>query len=152
MTAQVLQRIDAGGRLLPIPDFAKTLAEGEAVHRELRPDLTADYAGYMQRMFDDGARLTQLFDDGAVRGIAVWRTYLTTYAGRRFELDDLVTAAAARSKGYGATMLAHLEAEARALKCNSFMLVSATHRRDAHRFYFRERYAIDAFLFSKKLT
>jgi GNAT superfamily N-acetyltransferase len=152
MTSQAVYRIDAGGRDLAVGDVARTLAEGEAVHRELRADLPGDYLGYMQRMFDDGARLTQIFDDGGVRGIAVWRTYLTTYAGRRFELDDLVTAEAARSKGYGATMLAHLERQARALKCQSFMLVSAVHRRDAHRFYFRERFAIDAFLFSKRLT
>jgi hypothetical protein len=31
------------------------------------------------------------------------------------------------------------------------MLTSATWRVDAHRFYLRERFAIDAFLFSKTL-
>lgn len=48
-------------------------------------------------------------------------------------------------------MLAALEAKARALECDSVMLASATWRVDAHRFYFRERYSVGAFLFDKKL-
>ena len=49
-------------------------------------------------------------------------------------------------------MIAALEAKARSLSCDAVMLTSATWRVDAHRFYFRERYAIDAFLFSKSLN
>lgn len=91
-------------------------------------------------------------DEDEVRAVAVWRTFLTTYCGRRFEIDDLVTAEGQRSKGYGAATIAALEAKARSLSCDAVMLTSATWRVDAHRFYFRERYAIDAFLFSKSLT
>ena len=49
-------------------------------------------------------------------------------------------------------MIAHLDAEARALGCNAFMLVSAVHRSGAHHFYYRERFAIQAFLFARPLT
>ena len=48
-------------------------------------------------------------------------------------------------------MLAALEAKARALECDAVILASATWRINAHRFYFRERYSIGAFLFDKKL-
>ena len=102
-------------------------------------------------MAEEGAGITQLMDENEVRAIAIWRTFLTTYCGRRFEIDDLVTAEGHRSKGYGATLIKALEAKAHSLSCNEVMLTSATWRVDAHRFYFRERYAIEAFLFVKRL-
>ena len=153
MNSAFLERIDASGAPVPIPDAEQgaALLQGEPLHREFRPDMTGDYAGHMQRMASDGAGIVQLVDKGAVCAIAVWRTYLTTYCGRRFEIDDLVTAEGQRSKGYGATLIRALEAKARLLSCGAVMLTSATRRVDAHRFYFRERYAIASFLFSKVL-
>ncbi len=35
--------------------------------------------------------------------------------------------------------------------CETIQLDSATHRRDAHRFYFRERYAITSFHFGREV-
>jgi GNAT superfamily N-acetyltransferase len=147
-----VERIDAAGSVISPVEPRRFLAEGEALHRDFRPNLGPDYAGYMDRMAAEGAHLLQLADEGEVRAIAVWRIFLTTYCGRRFEVDDLVTSAAQRSKGYGATMLRHLEAKARALGCDALMLSSGTHRVDAHRFYFRNRLGIVAFHFSKPLT
>ncbi|MEJ0059042.1 MAG: GNAT family N-acetyltransferase [Terricaulis sp.] len=147
-----VERIDAAGRVVSPSEARRFLAEGEALHRDFRPNLGPDYAGYMDRMGAEGAEILQLADEGEVRAIAVWRTFLTTYCGRRFEVDDLVTSATQRSKGYGETMLRHLEAKARALKCDALMLSSGTQRVDAHRFYFRNRLGIVAFHFSKPLT
>lgn len=152
MDANFIDRIDAAGAAVPIPDPEAALRQGEAMHRIMRPNIPGDYIAYLALMSGEGARLTQLFDGGEVRVIAVWRTFLTTYCGRRFELDDLVTAEGQRSKGYGATLVATLEAKARALSCDVLMLGSATWRKDAHRFYLRNRYVIDAFLFAKPLT
>jgi GNAT superfamily N-acetyltransferase len=151
LPAERIERIDAHGRLTPIADPRAALLEGEAVHRELRPALQADYAGWMDVMFEEGARLIQLADADGVRGVAVWRMFHTTYAGLRMEVDDLVTAEAARSSGYGAVLLDFIEAKARALGCQSLTLNSAVHRERAHRFYFRQRFAIFAFHFSKAL-
>ena len=146
-----IDRIDANGLALPLADTESALRQGEALHRDFRPHINGEYIAFLQRMAAEGAGVTQLFDGGEVRAIAVWRHYLTTYCGRRFEVDDLVTAPEQRSKGYGATLIEALEAKARALSCNVVMLVSATHRVDAHRFYFRERFAIASFLFVKAL-
>jgi GNAT superfamily N-acetyltransferase len=106
----------------------------------------------MRRIGEDGAAVIQLMDENEVRSIAIWRSFLTTYCGRRFEIDDLVTAAGHRSKGYGATIVKALEAKARSLSCNEVMLASASWRVDAHRFYFRQRFAIKAFFFIKTVS
>jgi GNAT superfamily N-acetyltransferase len=153
MDIQFLHRLDAAGTVLPIAqaDAETALRQGEALHRDFRPHIGGDYAAYIRGMAQEGAGLMQLVDEDEVRAIAVWRHYLTTYCGRRFEIDDLVTAEGHRSKGYGATMLEALEAKARSLACNVVMLVSATWRVDAHRFYFRERYTVQSFLFTKIL-
>jgi GNAT superfamily N-acetyltransferase len=148
-----LERIDATGAPLPLtPSAAEAaLRAGESLHRDFRPKITGDYAAYLQRMAVEGARVMQLIDARDVRAIAVWRSYLTTYRGRRFEIDDLVTSENHRSKGYGATLVRALEAKAQVLSCDAVMLSSATWRVDAHRFYHRERYRIGAFLFLKEL-
>jgi GNAT superfamily N-acetyltransferase len=143
-------RIDAAGNPIPI-EVEPALREGEALHRAFRPKIVGDYIDYLARMGREGAGVMQLFDDGEVRAIAVWRTYLTTYSGRRFEIDDLVTADGHRSKGYGRTLMAALDAKARALACDAVTLTSATWRTDAHRFYFRERFTIASFFFTRPL-
>lgn len=146
-----LDRIDAAGAAVAITQTEAALRQGEPLHRVFRPDIPGDYVEYMNAMGAEGAGIIQLFDEGEVRAIAVWRTYLTTFTGRRFEVDDLTTTEGSRSKGYGATMMRALEAKAKSLKCDAITLTSATWRVDAHRFYLRERFAIRSFFFSKAL-
>ncbi|CAN5311884.1 GNAT family N-acetyltransferase [soil metagenome] len=125
----------------------------EALHRQLRPKIPIDYAGYLGRMFDEGAHLAVLCDDKKrPRAVAVWRAHLTTYSGRRFYVDDLVAEEANRGEGWGGKMLTWLQDRAGALDCDSFALESGTHRVDAHGFYFKQGLAIRNFGFMKKLT
>ena len=126
------------------------LLAGEALHRQLRPLLEADYPAQIERLFPDGARLAQVVDEGEVRAIALWRLFETTYCGWRLEIEDLVSDEAHRSKGYGAAMLRWLHDQAVALGCPTTTLISGTHRTRAHRFYFREGYAITAFHFVRE--
>ena len=126
------------------------LLAGEALHRQLRPALEADYPAQIERLIPEGARLAQVVDDGQVRAIALWRVFETTYCGRRLEIEDLVSDEAHRSKGYGAAMLRWLHDQAVALGCPTTTLISGTHRTRAHRFYFREGYAITAFHFVRE--
>jgi GNAT superfamily N-acetyltransferase len=62
-------------------------------------------------------------------------------------VDDLVTAAKWRSHGYGRLLNKYLVEKARNEDCGSIQLDSWVHRKDAHRFYFRERYTIAGFHF-----
>ncbi|WP_117212558.1 GNAT family N-acetyltransferase [Allorhizocola rhizosphaerae] len=124
-----------------------------SVLRELRPELTAQSLhdiyteGYPQ-----GYRFTAAFDpDGRCVGVAGWRIIATTVAGRKLYIDDLVTTESARGLGVGKALLAELTQRARAAGCTILDLDSGTFRKDAHRFYMRERLTISAFHFQLPL-
>jgi len=111
----------------------------------------ADYTALMAVIASEGGGLVQLHDGQAVRSLAVWRVFHTTYCGLRCEIDDLITDPDCRSRRHGAVLLDWLEAEALRSGCRTVTLNSATHRADAHRFYFRQRYEILGFHFSKSV-
>lgn len=136
----------------PEKERTALLARSEPLHRQLRPHLPADYAGWLDKVFGDGAGLCLLENDGRPRALGLWRAYHTTYAGLRFYVDDLVADEAERGKGWGGKMLAHLERKARDMGCDVFALDSGTHRHLAHRFYFRAGLTISDFAFAKPLT
>ncbi len=127
------------------------LRGAEAVHRQLRPHLPADYLGRMNQVFSGGAEMAVCVDNGAVLGLAVYRVLEKTHNGRDLYCDDLVTDEAARSRGVGRTLMQYMEALAVARACDTFSLDSGCQRQQAHKFYFREGMTIPSFHFSKSL-
>ncbi len=120
-----------------------------ALRTELTPqELESVYAeGHPQ-----GLRFTAAYDEtGRCLAVAGWRIIATTVALRKLYVDDLVTAADARSTGVGGALLAELGQRAQAAGCRVLDLDSAVHRAEAHRFYFRERMAITALHFTRVL-
>lgn len=123
------------------------------VLRQLRVHLT-DEAAFLEqvsRQAAQGYRLAYLEDGGAVRAVAGFRVGETLFAGKWLYVDDLVTAEAARSRGYGKALLAFLKAEAKEQGCRELHLDSGTHRAEAHAFYFREGLRISGYHFQMKL-
>ncbi len=120
---------------------------------QLRPDFDEDrFVAQMLRQIGDGCRATVLFDDsGAPRAFACWRVMEMLAVGKHVYVDDLVTDATVRSRGYGKTMLDWLKGEARRLGCERLQLDSGTQRQDAHAFYLREGLRIECFHFGIKL-
>ncbi|HEX5802980.1 MAG TPA: GNAT family N-acetyltransferase, partial [Azospira sp.] len=112
------------------------LARAEAVHRQLRPGLPADYAGRLRAVFANGGRMAVLAEDDAVRAVALWRVIENTYEGRRLYVDDLVTDEAQRSRGCGKQLFDWLERRAGELGCDVLALDSGVQRAGAHKFYF----------------
>jgi GNAT superfamily N-acetyltransferase len=139
----------AGGRAVTEPCW---LARAETVHRALRPDLPADYAGTMQGIVADGGEIAVAAAGDEVLGVTVFRAYRNTSCGVYFYVDDLVTAPAARSLGVGKRLLDWLADEAKARGAARLRLDSGTHRIDAHRFYHREGMHIACFHFSRDLA
>ena len=135
------------GREVAEPDW---LSAAERVHRQLRPQLPADYAEKMRLVFRDGGEMCLAVRADRVVGIAVFREFENTHVGRRFYIDDLVTDESERSTGAGRALIAYLEQVARDRGCPGFDLESGTHRTRAHRFYFREGFYITAFSFRKE--
>lgn len=130
------------------PDW---LVKAESVHRQLRPQLPADYLARMMLVFANGARMAVLVDGAAVVGVAVWRLIENTYEGRRLYVDDLVSDETRRSQGAGKMMLDWLYAQAVRQGCDVLALDSGVQRQRAHRFYFREDMHISSFCFRKAL-
>lgn len=122
------------------------------VMAELRPQYSEEefLAKVRRLMAEHGFELAYLDDDGikAVAGIRMG-DWLPT--GKYLEVEDLVTAESARSKGYGKALLHWLFDYAKRNGCEIVKLVSATHRVDAHRFYEREGMPKTAWFFAKAL-
>lgn len=144
---QIVDITDKHGNIIAL----ELLARAESVHRELRPQLPADYMARIQVVFAGGARMCVALDGDEVVGIALWRLIENTYEGKRLYVDDLVTHAPARSKGVGKQLLIYLEQQARLLNCDVLALDSGVQRAAAHKFYFREGMQVSSFSFRKIL-
>jgi GNAT superfamily N-acetyltransferase len=117
--------------------------------RELRPALSGveEFVERVQVQQAEGFQLALLETDGRVVTIAGFRIQHILATGLTLYVDDLVTAATARSQGHGKAMLDFLIALAREHGCQFFTLDSGTQRQDAHAFYLRERMRISSFHF-----
>ena len=133
------------------PD-AKRLQQAYPVLHELRTGLTERaFRDLYAEAYPEGYRMVGLFDEGECRAVAGYHLTHGFMHGRFMYIDDLVTAARWRSRGYGRALNDYLVTTARAAGCNSVQLDSGTHRTDAHRFYFRAGYIISSFHFLHKL-
>lgn len=125
-------------------DFARAFP----VITQLRPQLTPEtFRAGVRKQWTQGYRLAALEAGGVIRSLAGYRLLDYLWVGRAMYVDDLVTDAAARSQGHGERMMRWLEETARADGCLELHLDSAVHRKDAHRFYFRERMHVLGFHF-----
>ena len=123
-----------------------------AVMQELRPLLRREaFVAAIRHQQSEGYRLAMLADAGGVTTVAGFRVQAILATGKTMYVDDLVTAAAARSRGHGKAMLQWLMDLARSEGCDAFSLDSGTQRQDAHAFYLRERMRITSFHFFRKL-
>ena len=145
---EITEITDRSGNVVHEP----LLLAAESVHRQLRPQLPADYRAKMLRVFAGGGRMLVAHSNGNVVGVAVWRSAENTFAGVYLYVDDLVTDSAQRSRGVGKALLSHCERIARELGCSDFVLDSGVQRAQAHKFYFREGLVVSAFNFNKSLA
>lgn len=119
---------------------------------ELRPHLAADeFLPRIRRMQAEGFLLAYLEEDREVRAAIGYRYLDLLFSGLTLYVDDLVTDPRHRSRGYGAALLRWAREQARAKGCAALTLDSGVQRKEAHRFYFRERMSIDSYHFSLPL-
>lgn len=122
------------------------------VIKELREHLSEhDFDALYETGHSGGYRIAAVFDGDECRACAGYRLVTNFVSGRHVYVDDLVTAERWRSHGYGRLLNKYLVELARSEGCTSVQLDSATPRAKAHRFYFRERYTITAFHFTRLL-
>ena len=120
------------------------------VMQELRTHLSFEqFRDRYERARPEGYRVAAMFEHDECRAVAGYRLMHNLVSGFHIYVDDLVTAERWRSHGYGRELNDYLVARASAEGCESLQLDSATYRREAHRFYFRERYRITSFHFGR---
>ncbi len=119
---------------------------------ELRTELTSEEFRTRYTLgYADGYRIAALYDDGECRAVAGYRILVNFVHGKVLYIDDLVTASTWRSKGYGKALNNYLTELAQNEGCVVVTLDSHVDRVGAHRFYFREGYAITSFHFGRAL-
>jgi len=124
------------------------------VMHELRPHLkhAAELVSRVRAQQPEGYVLAySTGTDGKPAGCMGFRRQTRLVHGKVIYVDDLVTLADQRSGGHGKALIAWLEELARREGIGVIDLDSGTHRTDAHRFYLRERFAITAFHFLKRI-
>ena len=138
-----------------MPRDAETDAEIQKcfdVMSELRTHLTRDdFLENIRHMESEGFRLAYIEDVEGIVAVAGYRIYTNLFLGKNLYVDDLVTSASARSKGYGEQMLDWLRDKARKAGCRSYHLDSSTARGQAHKFYFNQGFTISSYHFSEQL-
>lgn len=144
---RIIDITDADGRVIE-PAW---LDRARRVHLQLRPNLPADYAAKMCRIFAGGGRMCVAENGEEVIGLGVYRIHENTSEGLKMYVDDLVTDETHRSTGVGHALMEYLQGIARAAGCEQYTLDSGTFRQQAHKFYFREGMVIASFHFKKPL-
>lgn len=141
-----------------IPQQATTdhdIAQCFLVLSELRPHLanlpSEDFVSMVRDMEQQGYCMVFIRENGSVVAVAGFRINTNLFMGKHLYVDDLVTAAAHRSKGYGERMMSWLRQHAIAHHCRYLHLDSGTHRGQAHKFYFAQGMTIASYHFSEKL-
>jgi GNAT superfamily N-acetyltransferase len=135
-----------------VPPGDPRLAAVFPVMQQLRTELDEpEFRRRYEAGHPQGYRLAALFDGDECRAAAGYRLFTNLVSGLHMYVDDLVTAEAWRSHGYGRLLNTHLVELARNEGCGSIHLGSGVQRHKAHRFYFRERYTIASFHFVRLL-
>jgi len=120
---------------------------------DLRPHLREDdfVSRVRRQQRDHGYRLAVLEEDGAILAVAGFRIAECLAWGRFLYVDDLVTAASVRFRGYGQQLFDWLLAEARKEGCEQLHLDSGVQRYPAHGFYLKNRLHITSHHFTRVL-
>ena len=124
------------------------------VLRELRPHLAdaETFVAQVLRQQTQGYHLAFIEADGEVRAAAGFRIMECLWLGKFLYVDDLVTRADDRSRGFGKQLIDWLAEHGRAAGCAELHLDSGVQRFDAHRFYLTQRMRICAHHFALTLT
>jgi GNAT superfamily N-acetyltransferase len=123
-----------------------------SVMAQLRPHVTKDeFLTRVKRQAAIAGYQIAYVTDGEVRAVAGFRISECLAWGRFLYVDDLISEASQRSKGYGGKLFDWLVNHAQEKRCDQFHLDSAVHRFGAHRLYLIKRMNIEAHHFGLKL-
>jgi len=132
-------------------DVETRIAACEILHLQLRPNMERPYVQHILEILDEGGQFVAGHNENGICCLALYRIFKTTLGGPRLYVDDLVTDQSLRGRSYGEKLLMWIEGVAKSQGCGIATLESGVQRADAHRFYFRNGYAVTAFSFEKTI-
>ena len=122
-----------------------------SVIQELYPNLSA--ARYDEMLTDmlpnNSYGQLAAFENGECLGICGFWLGTKLWCGKYLELDNVVVAEKARSKGIGKLLTQYLEQKAETLGCTIMVLDAYTNNFAAHRFYYNQGFGPKGFHFIK---
>lgn len=129
------------------------LMEAFPVMRELHGGLDErKYEELLAAMVPSGYRMFAVRDGGELAAVAGVQVITNLYYERHLYVYDLVARAEARSKGYGAALMEHVEGFARCEGCRYVALACGREREGALRFYERLGFERPGYSMRKALT
>jgi GNAT superfamily N-acetyltransferase len=133
-----------------IAETDEEIAACYPIMSELRPHLSQDsFVPLVRRLGKaTGLGLAYLSEGREIRAVAGYRISEWLAGGKYLEIEDLVSKASDRSKGYGGALFDWLISLAAQHCCRQVRLVSNVRRTDAHRFYLRKGMSMEAHYFS----
>jgi GNAT superfamily N-acetyltransferase len=133
-----------------IAETDEEIAACYPIMSELRSHLSQDsFVPLVRRLGKTtGLGLAYLSEGAEIRAVAGYRISEWLAGGKYLEIEDLVSKASDRSKGYGGALFDWLISLAAQHRCRQVRLVSNVRRTDAHRFYLRKGMSKEAHYFS----
>ncbi len=121
--------------------------------RQLRPHLSSEreFVERWRSLSGDGYRLLALFVRKDIKALAGFQRQESFVHGAFLYVNDLVTDASDRGRGYGTLLMERLKTEGRALGCRKLVLDSGLENALGHRFYYRQGLLASALRFSMPL-
>jgi len=139
-----------------IISIAETKAQIEKCYpviAQLRPTLSQnDFLERVIRQRGKGYKLVFLEDNDKVVSVAGFNILENLVSGKFLFVDDFITDAESRSKGYGGKLFDWIIEFARKEDCQSIQLTSGEQRKEAHRLYHKKgMYIKDGYYFILQL-
>ncbi|ATL49327.1 GNAT family N-acetyltransferase [Chitinophaga caeni] len=121
--------------------------------RLLNPKMSREYyESLLPAMIGNHYKQVAVYNDqGAPVGVSGFWINTKLYSGKYIEMDNVIVAAAFRSKGIGKILCRWMERKAKQESCKCIMLDAYVSNKDAHRFYYREGFSIIGFHIQKDL-
>lgn len=120
--------------------------------KQLNPSITRpEFNRFLKEALHGGYRCFGYFQGKEL--IAACGAWVMTrfWSGKFMEIDNLVVDQGQRNAGIGKLLLDAVEAVAANEGCQMVLAASYTHNTASHRFYFREKYIIRGFVFTKEI-
>lgn len=113
---------------------------------ELRPHLK-DQNAFVDQVItqqQEGYTIAAIYENDAVVACIGYRQMTTLAWGKFIYIDDLITRAATRGKGYGGKLLRHVIDHAKELGCDQVHLDTGYGRHAAHRVYLDHGFTLNS--------